>query len=269
MLKSAEEREERKIAVDISIHERRQALEICKAFGYTLENSEGLDEIQPRILGLKGASIDIERALAGHSTAHTNSSEKKRVDLSAARGAQETYLAPTEARTDPAPEDFLRLEAGEGEDYEATNYNHRLRRKVRRAVEAAEMQKEEKVRDRLRTYCQEGGFEVPIELNTPLAPVHGTGQRTMDNGTLETAKAERVRKRLELAEFNAATKVLRKQAKELATEAGLRIFAELTGQIPKANADGKGRPKNYGPGWHITEGPPPEDDLKPEELELL
>jgi len=55
----------------------------------------------------------------------------------------------------------------------------------------------------------------------------------MPDGTLETAKQERVRSKVELAEFNKMAKVLRRQAKEMAVEAGIRIYLELMGRIPK------------------------------------
>ena len=55
----------------------------------------------------------------------------------------------------------------------------------------------------------------------------------MTDGTLETAKQERVRSRVELAEFNMNAKILRAQAKAKAVEAGIRIYLELMGRIPK------------------------------------
>jgi len=72
--------------------------------------------------------------------------------------------------------------------------------------------------------------------------------------------------RLELAEFNKAAKVLRKQAKEIAKEAGLRVYAEMTGRIPSR---GKEPPKDYGPGWVLPEEKPPEDLLRPEDVMIL
>jgi hypothetical protein len=136
--------------------------------------------------------------------------------------------------------DFVSLDLGdgklEGQQFEALNYNHKLRRKLHRAIEAAQIKKELLVRAIAKKHCESSGIEVPRELTTEYKPIKLAGRRILEDGTLETEKQERVRKRLELAEYNKAAKVLRKQAKAEAIEAGLRLFAELTGKksvVPK------------------------------------
>lgn len=57
----------------------------------------------------------------------------------------------------------------------------------------------------------------------------------LENGGTEPAKQERVRARPELAEFNKASKVLGRQAKQCAMEAGLRKHAASTGRLSSGN----------------------------------
>jgi hypothetical protein len=114
-------------------------------------------------------------------------------------------------------------------------------------------------------------MDVPPELDTPAKPIHKRGQRVLENGTLETDKAERVRLRIELAEFNNAARVLRKQAKAIAIEAGLRVHAELTGLMPPRKPQGEDEHKveGYGPGWHVPKEQRPEDIVRPEDVMIL
>ena len=112
-----------------------------------------------------------------------------------------------------------------------TKYNHKLRRKLRRAIDNAEIRKEMLVRQRALDYCGDKHIEVPPELKTPYKPINFRGQIILENGTLETAKQERVRARMELAEFDTQMRILRRQAKKAAIYAGLRKHAELIGKI--------------------------------------
>ncbi len=119
-----------------------------------------------------------------------------------------------------------------GQEIGASEFNHKLRRKLRRAIEAAQIKKEILVRKKAVEYCEEKGIEIPKELATEYQPIKLNARRILEDGTMETEKQERSRKRLELAEYNKAAKVLRKQAKSEAIEAGLRKFAVMTGQTP-------------------------------------
>ena len=83
-------------------------------------------------------------------------------------------------------------------------------------------------------YVQKDSESQP-EPTTCIRPVNVRGQRILKNGTLETTKRERVRTRIELTEYNRAARVLRKQAKQTAVEAGLRKHAELTGKLSLTN----------------------------------
>jgi len=76
-----------------------------------------------------------------------------------------------------------------------------------------------------------------------------------------------VRSRLELAEFNKAARVLRKQAKEIAMEAGLRVYAEMTERIPPRDIPEAER-SYYGPGWYVTTEPDAKDFLQSEDITL-
>lgn len=219
-------------------------MECCARLGFTLDNVEGVNDIKPRALGMKGVVVDFDKlelvgdapsGLKIKSDVEKPKPKSNRVNLGAiADESRAKYLQPADGYGSDIDLDFVHFEDGHGEDFEAPNYNHRLRRKLRRAIEAAEVKKEMLVREKALDYCTANDIEVPPELQTPEKPVNERGQRMMPDGTLETAKQERVRMRVELTEFNNAARVLRKQAKELATEAGLRVYAELTGMIPRS-----------------------------------
>lgn len=233
-LLSVEQEEVKRIAIEINTAERKAALERCAELGFTLTNTPGVDEIKPRAMGMKGVEVDFDNVQMGERPTEVNSkANSKRVDLGVVADDSRTQLISTGER-DGGEEagDFIELDVGDDQDFDAVGYNHRLRRKLRRAIEAAEIRKEMLVRQKALDHCLANSIEPPTELQTPYKPVNVRGQRVLEDGTLETAKQERVRSRMELAEFNKAARVLRKQAKQIATEAGLRKFAELTGAIP-------------------------------------
>lgn len=233
-LKAMEDEESKKIAVVVNTVERKAALEHCAKLGFTLANTPGADEIKPRALGMKGVEVDFDAIEIGESRSTIKSgTNKKRIDLSE---------VPKHARTDYIPtgvpgnsdeqQEFIGLDVGEGQEYESQRFNHKLRRKLRRAIDNAEVRKELLVRQRALDHYAGKGEDAPAVLLTPHKPLIVRGQRILENGALETAKQERVRTRMELTEYNMAARVLRKQAKHVAVEAGLRKHAELTGRLP-------------------------------------
>ena len=233
-LKSLEDEESKRIAVDVNVMERQAAIEHCAALGFTLSNTPGVDEIKPRALGMKGVEVDFDTIEIGESRSDVKPKvNSKRVDLGSAPKDEKAAYIPTADRREGEfnAEEFIKLDTGEWQDFEALNYNHKLRRKLRRAIDNAEIQKELLVRQRAIDYYKEKDMEAPQVLKTPLKPVSAKGQRILENGTFETAKQERVRARMDLAEFNTQMRVLRKQAKDAAIYAGLRRHAELTGKI--------------------------------------
>ena len=237
-LKSIEDEESKKIAVDISVLERTAALDYCAALGFTLANTIGVDEIKPRALGMKGIEVDFDAIEVGESRSDVKAKKaSNRVNLGDVPEHATAEYIPAGRRSEYGEsEDFIQLDVGEGQDFETLNYNHRVRRKLRRAIDNAEIRKEMLVRQRALDYCHEKNTEVPPVLRTPYKPINAKGQRILENGTLETAKQERVRARMELAEFNTQMRILRKQAKEAAIYAGLRKHAELIGKIPPSDA---------------------------------
>ena len=250
-VRSVEDEEAKRIAVEINRFDRKAALDRCAELGFTLENTPGVLEIKPKALGMKGVDIDFEVLELGESLNDVRPKlGQKRVDLSAIPEQAGAQLIPTTQQAGQDPGEYIKLDAGEGQDYEALNFNHKLRRKLRRAMENAEIRKEVLVRERVMDLCREKGIELPPEISTPAKPVHLKGHRVLENGTLETEKRERVRMRMELAEFNQAARVLRKQAKQIAMEAGLRVYAEMTGRIPpRGSAGNEEITVSYGPGW--------------------
>ena len=237
-LRSLEDEESKKIAVQVNTVERKAALDLCQALGFTIENTPGTDEIKPKALGMKGVDVDFDAIEKSDRQGDirlkkpTANSSSKRVDLSkAAKSGKVEYIStgPNEAQDEG--NEFIEFEVGQGQEYQTLNFNHKVRRKLRRAIDNAEIKKEMLVRDQTIAHLKEKGEEVPPILLTQLKPLNVKGHRILDNGKVETAKQERVRARMELTEFNSNMKVLRRQAKEAAIYAGLKKHAELTGKI--------------------------------------
>lgn len=222
---------------------------MCAELGFTLENVEGVKDIKPKALGMRGQEVDFDILEIGDRPSELKIKDEKkakqmenatrgnRVDLGKVADESQTRVVASEGGVPGGLEgDFVSLEFGggavDGQEFEALNYNHKLRRKLHRAIEAAQIQKELLVRAKAKEHCETNGIELPAELAADYKPIKLAGRRILEDGTLETEKQERVRKRLELAEYNKAAKVLRQQAKAEAIEAGLRVFAELTGKKP-------------------------------------
>lgn len=232
-----EDEESRKIAVDVNVVERKAALDHCAKLGFTLANTPGVDEIKPRALGMKGLEVDFEaiEVRERRSTIRSKATQT-RVDLGeVSKDARTEYIPSGAPGKEAEQEGFIKLDVGEGQDFEALNYNHKLRRKLRRAIDDAEVRKELLVRQRALDHYINNNEDPPSILLTPPKPLNVKGQRILENGTLESAKQERVRTRMELTEYNTAAKVLRKQAKQFAMEAGLRKHAEVTGKLPSTD----------------------------------
>ena len=272
-LKSAEDEEAKRIAVEISAHERQVALQVCTRLGLTLDSTPGVKDIRPRLLGMKGQAVDFDSLKIGDSFNDIKPKHAKtegvgasrRVDLSSVPESGGAYVVSEAQTKSEDVADFIKLDVGEGVDFEALSYNHKLRRKIRRALENTQIRKELLVREQAREKCTEYGISIPAELSTPAKSYHERGNRLLPDGTLESEKSERVRLRLELAEFNKAARVLRKQAKEIAMEAGLRVHAEMTCRIPP-RADVQA---GYGIGWHVSSEPDPNDMIRTDDLALV
>ena len=251
-MKSLEDEEAKKIAVEIAEIERARAMAVCESLGCTIENTEGTAEIEPSIPSLKGQQIDwsiveqdhedLEKVPAEDYQQPRLSKPSTRVDLStAAKDNEAVALVPSSVQNplhanhnNQTSADFLSLSQG-GPDYHEHSpvvYNHKLRRKLKRALVDAQVRKEALVRQKAIAKFKSRGLNPPAILLTPLKPHSKLQPRILENGTLETQKQERIRTRMELADFNNASKVLRRQAKALAIEAGLRIHAEAMGRIP-------------------------------------
>ncbi len=224
--------------MQINTVERKAALDFCRSLGFTIENTPGTDEIKPKALGIKGVDVDfdaIEKSDKQGDIRLKKATAKplsRRVDLSkAAESVKVEYISTTPNEIQDEGNEFIEFEIGQGHDYQALTYNHKVRRKLRRAIDNAEIGKEILVRDRAIEHLKEKGEEVPLILFTQIKPLNVKGHRVLDNGRIETAKQERVRARMELTEFNSHMKILRRQAKEAAIYAGLKMHAELTGKI--------------------------------------
>ena len=235
--------------MEINTFERKAALDRCAEFGMTVENTPGTEDVKPKALGMKGVDVDFDALEIGQKSNFEIKPKNKRIDLGAAPKTVGVHIKSASQPREEDLGDFIRFDIGEGQEFERLNYNNKLRRKLRRAIESATVRKELLVRERLREHCKEQGLDPPPEIDTAPKPKHIRGQRTLENGTLETAKQERVRSRLELTEFNRAAKVLRRQAKQIAMEAGLRIHAELTGKLPQRE---NGTPIDYTTLWDVS-----------------
>ena len=253
-----EDEERRRLSVAVTNMNRRKAMEVCEALGFTLQNVEGVAEIQPKALGMKGVEVDFTKlefvgeAQSGLKVTGKEKKEEKpkktsRVDLGSIAEETRTHNVASDSVTqygpyntgDPDNMDQNFVEFGQDDDWQELqqlSYNHKVRRKLRRAMESAQIKKELLVREAAIKFCEEHGVEVPAVLNTPAKPPNKKGHRAMPDGTIETEKQERVRSKVELTEFNKYAKVLRKQAKEMSIEAGIRIYLELMGRIPRREA---------------------------------
>lgn len=246
--------------------ERMTALDHCAKLGFTLDNTAGVDDIKPRARGMKGVDVDFEALELGDTLNKVrlkvetiqSIKGKKHVNLSAISKLDGPKTVADSGSDESDRGEYIKLDVGSGQDHEALHYNHKVRRKLRKAIESALMRKELLVREQAINHYKEKQIDIPSILQTPVKPVHERGERALEDGTLETAKKERVRLRVELAEFNKAAKVLRKQAEGIATEAGLRVHAEMTGKIPPRESSGDDF--TYGAGWLRVEKPP-EDGL--------
>jgi Small acidic protein family len=261
-----EQEEAKRIEIEVNLAERQRVMEVCAELGFTLDNVEGVADIKPKALGMKGQEVDFDIFEIGDRPSQLRIKDEKRaqelkdgkakgnrVDLSKVADESKTKVLTSDGLTPAGLEgDFVSLDFGgamDGQQFETLNYNHKLRRKLHRAIEAAQIQKELLVRAKAKEHCESKGIEVPPELAAEYKPIRLAGRRILEDGTLETEKQERVRKRLELAEYNKAAKVLRQQAKAEATEAGLRLFAELTGkkisdtnEVPPSQVEGDANP---------------------------
>ena len=189
---------------------------------------------------MKGIEVDFDAIEVGESRSDVKSKKANgRVNLGGVPDhANAEYISASQQTENREPEDFIKLDVGEGQDFETLNYNHKLRRKLRRALDNAEIRKEMLVRQRALDYYADNNMQIPLELRTPYKPINIKGHRILENGALETAKQERVRARMELAEFNTQMRILRRQAKDAAIYAGLRKHAELMGKIQFTDSPG-------------------------------
>ena len=249
-LVAMEDEERKRLAVQVNMKNRKDALEAAAALGFTFENVEGLDEIQPQSGGMKGVHVDFSKLEydgdrpSGLKILDQQPREKargNRVDLGAVpdESRASSVFAQNSASganaTALGQQDYVGFgkEAEDGREAQALSYNHKVRRKLRRAMEGAKIRREMVVRAKAIEHCEKNGVEVPAALKTPERPISIRGQRALPSGVLETAKQERTRAKVELTEFNKQARVLRKQAKEMAVEAGIRVYLELMGRIPK------------------------------------
>ena len=210
-------------------------METCKSMGFTLENTPGILGIRSRAMGMRGIEVDFEAVEKGEG----KSDVKPRVN----RGGVDFDIASHYARTEcisnelgsvqGQPDEFIQLDVGKARDFETINYNHTLHRKLRRAIDYAESEQEILERRRAVEHCAEKDFNAPATLHTGTRPICTKGQRILESGFLETAKQERGRARMELAEFNIQMRVLCRQAEEAALYAGLHKYAEVTGRISR------------------------------------
>ncbi|KAL8995698.1 MAG: hypothetical protein Q9169_004631 [Polycauliona sp. 2 TL-2023] len=232
ILKAVEDEESKTIALEVNKAERRTALGLCESLGFTIYNTPGIEDIKPRALGIRGREVNFAASKGRQCKGDVEARKEKRVNLEEiANKVDETYVPTEEVRNLEENETFIKFNIGEGQDHEALNSNHKLRRKLRRALNNAQVRKEMLVRQRTIDHLDAKGLALPNELKTGGKAKNIKGMRILENGGIETAKQERVRKRVELAEFNNASKVLRRQAKQCAIEAGLRKHAALTGRL--------------------------------------
>ncbi|KAL9619613.1 MAG: hypothetical protein Q9160_005800 [Pyrenula sp. 1 TL-2023] len=282
-LTSMEDQEGKRLAVEVNKKQREDAMKCSAELGFTLDNVEGVAEIQPLSRGtLKHFDVDWEKlefvgdtssgikianqnAILQKATQPTPSKSKgKRVNLGAIASearTQSILKSSNYGRSKDMSSDFVKFGTGANSEQiacEAANLNHKTRRKLRRVLENVQIKKEMLVREKAIEHCKANDIPVPPELLTKEKPINERGARCLPNGQLETSKQERVRSRVELAEFNKMAKVLRKQAKAMSIESGIRVYLELMGMIPSRDGGEDGEPSTAdGAGRHeADEGRP-------------
>jgi hypothetical protein len=250
-IESLVQEESRRVAVEVNQHERRLAMGRCAQLGFTLDNVEGIEDIKPKISGVKGQNIDFDKFEFGPGPSELRLKTKPskfnvtevrtdRINLGAAPDDSNTVHMSATGANAIAPGDFISLgDVSNDREFQELILNHRLRRKVHRAMEHTQMAKEALVREKATEYCEREGLPIPVEFQSLVKVKRSKGHRVLPDGTIETSKQERVRARVELAERNRFTKVLRAQAKDRATKAGLETYAQLTGKIEKSSGDSK------------------------------
>ncbi|KAG8525426.1 uncharacterized protein KY384_009070 [Bacidia gigantensis] len=237
-LNALEDEESKKVAVRICETERQRAMACCAILGFTFENTKGVDDIKPRALGMKDNNVDFDAIEKGDfRLGKEQRASNKRVNLGdVPLQASDEYIPTARHSQEVNPGEFIAIDGGGGSGFETLSYNHKLRRKLRRAIEYAEIEKETLVRQRGLEWYGAESLDVPNILRTATKPVNEKKPRILENGTLETAKQERIRTRVSLVEFNDRMRVLRRQAKERAVFAGLQKHAEVSGKLPAEDA---------------------------------
>ena len=263
-LQAQEDEEGKRLAIAVVKKYREEAMKVAGELGFTLDNVPGVSDIKPKVLGMKGRTVnfdDLEVTGQGPAGLRSKINEKKekpfnpkRIDLSAIADESSTQAIfgdgqdPSSGARDTLSTNFVSFDDSTttrnpttSGDHQALSFNHRLRRKLRRAIENAQIKRERHVRQAAITHLESQSLPIPPALLTPTHPTNPRGSRTLPTGALETQKQERVRARVELAEFNKNAKVLRQQAKEKSIEAGIRVYLELMDRIPRRVTLDEGR----------------------------
>lgn len=228
----------KRIHLEVDERERRLAMEFCKHHGFTIENTEGTSDIKPRVLGMKGKELDVDRLeevlhAAEEKLRAQRADEAKygkhnshRVDLSKVKDEADTiFVGAGEGDAGGMDGDFVAFDFGDNDEPVAdddVNYNHKMRRKLNRAIIAAQIKKENLVRAKTLAYCKEKGLDIPEEFTASHRPCKLLNRRMLINGTIETAKQERVRRRVETAKYNELARAFRKTCKASQREAEVK-----------------------------------------------
>lgn len=255
---SAESEAVKKIHVEVDEWERRNAMAFCNSLGFTIENTEGAKDIKPRVLGMKGKELDIDnlesvlRAAEEKLAAEKADLEKYgdhragRVDLGKVQDESKAtlILGSGEADQSGMDGDFISFDVDDNDEPVAeddVNYNHKMRRKLNRAILGAQIKKENLVRARALAHCKANGIEVQTGFTAAHQPVKLDNHRMLIDGSMETAKQERIRKRVETAKYNELARAFRKIAKAAQKAAEEKAQQEILEQH-KADRLAKGLP---------------------------
>ncbi|KAL8942368.1 MAG: hypothetical protein Q9216_001688 [Gyalolechia sp. 2 TL-2023] len=161
-LKLTEEEESWKTVVEIKDAVCPVALDLCETLAFTIANTRGTEEIHPA----RWPCV----------------------------GKRQENLLPTQDLTDTmVNEEIIKLDAGPGRDHRPSNYNHKVRRKLHRALDNAHVQKEVLARQRA-VDLQKNEIQPPVELKIDGKPVNVRG--VLQDEAVETAKQKRARARL-------------------------------------------------------------------------
>ncbi|KAL8857043.1 MAG: hypothetical protein Q9178_006335 [Gyalolechia marmorata] len=166
MLKAVENVKPKKMAMEVNEAKRKTPLKYIK----------------PQKLGMRGREVDPDPIPASKVQSNVEQRRGKRVDLGeVAKPVNETYVPIDDLRDSVDYKPFIKFDVSESQDHEALNLNHKLRRRLRRALDNAQIQKKMLVRQRVVDHLKAKGIAIPKKLLTNGKAKNFKGTRILED----------------------------------------------------------------------------------------